>query len=216
MNQRISPINALSSLLRNYFYAIVIAAIAAFAVRMYVAEAFKIPTDFMAPTLVPGDHIFVNKLAFIGKSPVARGNVVVFSFPNDPRKEFIKRVVGIAGDTVSIQDGGVILNGKRISEKSIAKSTRELLVFDENLDGTVYQTQWISNSGTSTDNNGLNMMPISVPAGKVFMLGDFRSKGQDSRSWGFIDVGLIKAKAIFVWLSIGDSIRWDRMFTGIH
>lgn len=199
---RFSPIGLLRDLLRNYFYAIFFAAVAAMLVRMYVAEAFKIPTDFMAPTLLPGDHIFVNKLAYGGKVP-ERGDVIIFSFPNDLRKEYIKRVVAIGGDTIEIRDKKVLLNGTQITAAN----------YEEKLDGKTYNVQWTEEGAEKS------MISIQVPAGKIFVLGDFRSKGQDSRNWGFIDPSMIKARASFIWFSFGsdgDGVRWDRLFRSIQ
>ncbi|MBI3558102.1 MAG: signal peptidase I, partial [Deltaproteobacteria bacterium] len=101
---QISPVTALYTLLKDYFLAIAGAAVFALLLRVYIVEAFRIPTDFMVPMLLPGDHILVNKLTYSGvfgmaSSKPARGDVVIFTFPNDPTKDYIKRVVAVAGDT---------------------------------------------------------------------------------------------------------------------
>src|SRR5262245_14208344 len=107
-----SPIRAFKGVFRDYVFAIAVAAALALMVRGFVVEAFRIPTDFMAPTLLPGDNIFVTKF---GTSRVGRGDVIIFSFPADPRKDFVKRVIGVAGDKVEIRGGEVFINAEKIS-----------------------------------------------------------------------------------------------------
>lgn len=196
----------LSKLLKDYFFAIAGAALFAILLRVFVIEAFRIPTDFMAPVLVPGDLIFVNKLDRVPH----RGDVVVFSFPNDPTKDYIKRVIGIEGDSVEIRGGQVYLNGKPVSKPVDARSPD---VFEEELDGHRYSVGW---SGAARESREL--IPVKVPPGQIFVLGDNRAKGQDSRGWGFLQSAAIKGKASLIWFSRGLlpdgktlGVRWPRV-----
>jgi signal peptidase I len=175
----------MKSLLSGYAIAIGTAAAVALLLRVFVLEAFRIPTDFMAPTLLPGDHIFVNKL---NKSP-KRGDVVIFSFPNDATKDYIKRVVAIEGDKVEIRDGVVYLNGK------------------DELADKKYRVSW---EGATEE--ARRMMPVTVPEGHIFVLGDNRAKGQDSRTWGFLPAKQVEGRATLVWFSKS----WSRLMTWVN
>jgi signal peptidase I len=184
----------LKGVLGGYALAIGGAATVALLLRVFVVEAFRIPTDFMTPTLLPGDHIFVNKLAYGRRfwstsSQPKRGDVVIFSFPNDAAKDYIKRVVAIEGDKVEIRDGVVYLNGKK------------------ELESAKYHVRW---EGATQD--ARNMMPVTVPSGHVFVLGDNRAKGQDSRTWGFLPAAQIKGRAALVWFSP----NWSRLMTWVN
>lgn len=223
--QQASPVSALYSLLKDYFFAIAVAAAIALGLRVYVVEAFRIPTDFMSPMLLPGDHIFVNKLAYGGlpgiKAPEpARGDVIVFSFPNDPTKDYIKRVVAIGGDTVEIRGSRVVLNGSTISQPADGLNNNDER-FEEQLDTHSYLVQW---KGANAE--ARKMTQVKVPQGQVFVLGDNRAKGQDSRAYGFLPIQNIKGKASLIWFSMGSSapggqggssgVRWSRLLTRVN
>jgi len=181
-------------IIKEYLLAVTIAAVTALFIRSFVTEAFRIPTDFMAPTLLPGDHIFVNKIAYqniFGKwtSRPQPGDVVVFTLPIDPKHEYIKRVVAVAGDTVEIKDEKLLINNKPVTQPG------------------------------ATNTGMQNLDPIHVTDGMLFVLGDNRSKGQDSRSWGLLSIESVKGRASIVWFSMGSSgahdpwrIRWERIF----
>lgn len=196
-------------LLKDYFLAIIGAAFVAIILRVYVVEAFRIPTDFMSPALLPGDLIFVNKLAYsplLGNKAPERGDVVIFSFPNDPAKDYIKRVIALPGDTVALQANKVILNGKPISREGPGG------VYDEELPDHKYSVLW---NGTTKEAGHMTM--VKVPQDSVFVLGDNRAKGQDSRSWGFLPTSGLKGRASIIWFSSGEPksashIRWSRLF----
>jgi signal peptidase I len=219
---RTSPIETLYSLLKGYFFAIVGAATVAFMLRVYVLEAFRIPTDFMSPALVSGDHIFVYKLAYKTKlkflSPKPeRGDVVVLSFPNDPTKDFIKRIIAIPGDIVEIRNGAVIINGNSIGTAIERPGVAQGDVFVEHAGDHRYEALWNNSSADAR-----KMIPITVPDKHVFVLGDNRAKGQDSRTWGFIPIDYLQGKAFLIWFSANfeeekssPGIRWDRVFKGI-
>lgn len=212
----LSPVSIIRAILQNYFVAIFGAAVLAFLLRVFVMEAFRIPTDLMAPMLLPGDHIFVNKLAYkglvgLGKGDPQRGDIVIFTMPADPTKDYIKRVVAVAGDRVEIRDGAVVLNGKTISRATGPDN------FDETVDGRTYSVQW-----TGAPAETRRMMEVTVPPGNVFVLGDHRAKGQDSRAWGFLPVKAIEGRASLIWFSTGAGndggtlgVRWSRIFTKV-
>lgn len=207
-----TTLKGLRVLLTDYVFAVAAAAVLALVLRVWVIEAFRIPTDLMAPTLLGGDHIFVNKQAYgdkfwsDGLEP-ERGDVVVFSFPNNPAKDYIKRVIAVGGDRVELRDGVVFVNGRALS-KGLEKGD----LAEEEIDGRRYSVRW----GAETD--GRNMMPVAVPKGQLFMLGDHRTEGQDSRSWGFLPATYVKGRATIIWFSSGRdapekgwAVRWQRL-----
>ena len=183
------------SKLRENVEAIVVAIILALFIRTFVVQAFKIPSGSMKETLQIGDHILVNKfiygvkLPFIQKTIIPlkdpkRGDIVVFKFPEDPKKDFIKRVVGIGGDEIKIRDKKVYVNGEP-QEDGFA-------VFKENR---------ILNGNLSTRDN---MDTITVPDNSLFVMGDNRDLSHDSRFWGFVNLKAVKGKAFMIYWS------WDK------
>lgn len=211
---RAAQTDTIKSVASGYFFAIAAAAITAFVVRAFLFEAYRIPTEFMSPALLPGDHIFVNKLAYrrygvIGphESP-KRGDVVVFSFPTEPNKDFIKRVIAIEGDTVEIQDDVVFLNGKAISVRS-----PDTGVMDEVLGGRRFKASWIGADAATIH----KMSAVRVPDDQFFVLGDNRVRGQDSRTWGFVSSRYLKGRAGMIWFSSSkQGTRWDRVLKGVE
>jgi signal peptidase I len=192
------------SALREYAEAFAIALLLALLIRSFVVQAFKIPSGSMYPTLHVGDHILVNKLAYGVRLPLIgtwivrfgvphRGDVVVFVYPVDPSKDFIKRVVGVPGDAVEIRDKRIFVNGEAWDDPHG--------YFD---DPTGHQTH------TPRDNYG----PVTVPPGMIFVMGDNRDRSYDSRFWGFVDLEDVKGKAFFIyWSWEGEDrwVRWDRI-----
>jgi signal peptidase I len=187
--------------LREYVEAFAIALLIALFVRTLVIQAFKIPSGSMENTLLIGDHIFVNKFVYGYHVPYTtgrvfsfsspnHGDIIVFVFPEDPSKDFIKRVIAVPGDTVEIRNKEVILNGKPIHENY----TR--FAEGKTADGLV----------RSRD----NMPPVTVPEGKYFVMGDNRDRSYDSRFWGFVDEDAIIGKALFIYFSVdwGVDLRW--------
>lgn len=182
-------------LLFEYIEAIVTALILALFIRAFIVQAFKIPTGSMIPTLLVGDHILVNKFIYGVKVPFsdkrvvawktpAHGDIIVFRYPEDPKRDFIKRVIAVGGDVIESHDKAVYVNGRRVEEPYAKHS-------DES----------IKPMGTEPrDNFG----PILVPKGKLFMMGDNRDQSYDSRYWGFVDVKDIRGKAFIIYWS------WNR------
>jgi signal peptidase I len=191
--------------IRENVEALIIAIILAMFIRTFAVQAFKIPSGSMQNTLLIGDYILVNKFIFGIKLPYTditlipikepqRGDVIVFKFPEDPSKDFIKRVVGVGGDTVRIVNKKVYVNGK----------------LQENPYAIYMDPHTNPYNAPQRDNQG----PITVPKGKLFMMGDNRDESNDSRFWGFVDVSAVRGKAFMIywsWDSNGFDVRWKRL-----
>lgn len=190
---------------QEYSEAFVVAVILAILIRALLFQAFKIPSSSMESTLLVGDHILVNKFIYGVRIPFtkdrwpaftqpSRGDVIVFVFPEDRTKDFIKRVVAVGGDTVEVRDKQVILNGKPVDNPNA-----------EFRDDKIYP-------GMSTPRD--NMKPTKVPEGTVFVMGDNRDYSHDSRFWGFVPVEDVKGEAFVIYYSAQDlaSVRWNRFF----
>jgi signal peptidase I len=221
---------------REYFESIVIAVILALFVRTWVVQAFKIPTGSMENNLLIGDHLLVNKFV---SGPTAtglertllpvrdprRGEVVVFKYPNEPERDFIKRVIGLPGDTVELRNKKVYINGQPLDEPYVhflepASESQEVTSFDVR------------------ERYG----PVRVPANQYFVMGDNRDNSQDSRYWGFLPRDYIKGRSLMIYWSYeaeredylaegaGATLRrmfsvvthfftrtrWERLFQRIH
>jgi signal peptidase I len=203
---------------REYFESICVAVILAFFVRTFVVQAFKIPTGSMENNLLIGDHLLVNKFVFaptltsIEKTllpidPIRRGDIVVFKYPEDPARDFIKRVIGLPGDTIEMRNKKVYLNGKPLDEPYV-----HFLYPPAEGDSSA------PDIGDGDRREGFSLM--TVPADKYFMMGDNRDNSQDSRWWGFLDRDHVKGKALFVYFSFGEggiaNVRWSRLLHQIH
>jgi signal peptidase I len=213
------------STFREYFDSMIFAVLVALILRAFVVEAFKIPSGSMIPTLEVGDHIFVNKFIYGLRIPFTnvklfewrkphRGEVVVFIFPNDPSKDFIKRIVAVAGDTVQVIDDHVWVNGKEVPRHELPGRWRywdynddtgiwregEGVRVEEELDGHRYVTIHNLNEGPSHATYAV-VAPYVVPEGKVFCMGDNRDNSNDSRFWGPVPLENIRGKAMVVWWS---------------
>lgn len=193
------------STFREYAEAIGMALLLALFIRTFIVQAFKIPSGSMIPTLQIGDHILVNKLAYgiripfledyvVDFSKPQHGDVVVFIFPEDHSKDFIKRVVGVAGDTVEIRGKKVYINGKQIDDPH------------GHFEGDDPQTAGLP----SRDDYG----PKTVPDNHIFVMGDNRDRSYDSRFWGYVDLNEVRGKAFLIYWSWdgGDRwVRWERL-----
>ena len=163
------------SLVREYVESIVVAVILALAIRTVVVQAFKIPTGSMRPTLMEGDRILVTKILYRVKSP-QRGDIVVFRSPENPKRPFIKRLIGLGGDHIEIRDGRIILNGQLTT----------LPVISQN---------YYYNQGAY----GQEKQVIDVPPNSYFVLGDNSASSQDSRFWGFVPKRFMIGKALYIF-----------------
>lgn len=193
------------SAIREYAEAIAVALLIALVIRTFVVQAFKIPSGSMIPTLEIGDHILVNKFIYGFRIPYTRirlfpftkpqrGDVIVFVYPEDKSKDFIKRVVGVGGDTVEIRDKRVFINGKPWEDPHAFFTDPRI----------------IPRGMDPRDNFG----PVRVPEGELFVMGDNRDNSRDSRYWGFVHVGEVKGKAFLIyysWDSTNHGIRWNRI-----
>ena len=210
---------------REYFEAIIVAIILALFIRAFIVQAFKIPSGSMIPTLLIGDHILVNKFVygiriplinkkiFLFKKP-EREDVIVFLYPLDPSKDFIKRVIGVEGDTILIKGKRVYINGELYADP------HAYYINDNPREGAIARK---------------NFGPITVPKNSLFVMGDNRDRSYDGRYWGkFVTLDQVIGKAFIVYWSNGsprnravwdlpmkilDSIiynRWNRMGKIIH
>lgn len=179
---------------REYFESIVIAVILALFVRTWVVQAFKIPTGSMERNLLIGDHLLVNKFVFgptagaaerllLPTGDVRRGDVAVFKFPEDPERDFIKRVIGLPGETVEVRRKRVYIDGAPLDEPYLAGQRPTLPPDAVPLD--------------RRDAYG----PVTVPEGHYFMMGDNRDNSQDSRFWGPLPHSYLKGRAVLLYWS---------------
>lgn len=190
------------TMLKEYAEALLIALVLAFFIRSFVVQAFKIPSGSMLQTLQIGDHLLVSKFAYGVKIPFThtliykregpqRGDIIVFEFPEDTSKDFIKRVIGVPGDLIEIKEKELFVNGVLQNEAYIQ------------------HTDLTHNQIMRRDNFG----PIMVPEDKYFTMGDNRDESYDSRFWGFVDREKIEGKAFILywsWESLS-KIRWNRI-----
>ncbi|MCX5837789.1 MAG: signal peptidase I [Deltaproteobacteria bacterium] len=193
------------SKLQEYIEAIILAILIAFFIRTFVIQAYKIPSGSMKPTLLIGDHILVSKFNYGVKLPwirstlipvgaPKRGDIVVFIYPEDRSKDFIKRLIGLPGDKIEIRDKKILLNG----------------------------LPWIDAHGFNVDNMVIpgsvqprdNFGPVIVPEDSLFVMGDNRDESYDSRFWGFVPMKEVLGKALIIywsWNHDDPGVRWKRI-----
>ncbi|MGQ0556104.1 MAG: signal peptidase I [Nitrospiraceae bacterium] len=200
----------------------------AFAIRVFVVQAFKIPSGSMIPTLQIGDHILVSKLSYGLQWPTdckvlwsfppvncytsetivtfgtpQRGDIIVFRFPEDEEKDFIKRIVGLPGDTVQLKNKVVLVNGQPLDDKAFTQRIDPGVI-----DGTI----------NPRDNFG----PVTVPDGSYFVMGDNRDQSLDSRFWGYVREEKIRGRAFRIYWSWNGQgnwtewVRWERFGKAIQ
>jgi len=184
---------------REYLESIVVAVILTLFIRTFAIQAFKIPTGSMEPNLLIGDHLLVNKLvyspslapwedALLAKKRIARGHVVVFKFPEEPERDFIKRVIGLPGETVEIRGKHLLVDGQPLAERYAHFIEQPLRPGDP---------EYVLRGDSTRDNWG----PQVVPPGQLLVLGDNRDNSRDSRFWGFLPIDQVKGRAMFVYWS---------------
>jgi signal peptidase I len=203
---------------REYLEAFLTAVILALFVRTCVVQAFKIPTGSMENNLLIGDHLLVNKFVFGPTSAgaerallpvrdIRRGDIVVFKYPDEPQRDFIKRVIGLPGDTLELRAKKVHVNGTPLDEPYI---------------------HFLTPASEGSEITSLDVReqygPVTVPANQYFVMGDNRDNSQDSRYWGFLPRDYVKGKALMIYWSyegngvgsIFTNVRWDRLLKQIH
>jgi signal peptidase I len=195
-------------IIKEYIEPIVIAVLIALFIRAFIVQAFKIPSSSMEPTLLVGDHLLVNKFIYGVRIPYTnikffqykkpqRGDIIVFIFPKDRSKDFIKRVIGTEGEKVAIIHNKIYINDKMIDDP---------------------WGYFVKPMPSIEDFN-----PVKVPKDSLFVMGDNRDNSQDSRFWGFVNINEVKGKALIVYFSwdsnaqkLLNMIRWTRFGKRIH
>lgn len=201
-------------IIKEYLEPIAIAILIALFIRTFVVQAFKIPSSSMEPTLQVGDHLLVNKFIYGIKFPFIetkyfqfkkpqRGDIIVFIYPKDRSKDFIKRVIGTEGEKIEILQNKIYVNNQLIDDPWGH--------YDERSASTKY-LQPMERFG-----------PVMVPVNSVFVLGDNRDNSQDSRFWGFVNGNEVKGKALIIYFSwdryarnLLGKVRWARFGKLIH
>jgi len=156
--------------IKDWVVSIIIAIVLAFFIRYFIVELYMVEGPSMRPTLVNGERLVVNKFIYRLKQP-EKGDIVVFRYPRDPSRDFIKRVIGVAGDTIEVKDGKVFLNGQLLNESYILERTRG------------------------------SYPAATIPVGHIFVMGDNRNNSEDSRfrDVGFVSLEMLKGKAVMVF-----------------
>jgi signal peptidase I len=231
---------------REYLESVVVAIMLALFIRTFIVQAFKIPTGSMERNLLIGDHLLVNKLlyspsagrwedALLAKREIHRGDVIVFKYPEEPSRDFIKRTIGLPGESVAVRGKAVYINGKLLKEDYTyfgggynADPHKEMAVAPETLPADDVA------EAPADYSQGGRFGPVVVPPDKLFVMGDNRDNSKDSRYWGFLPRDQVKGRALLVYWSYdakrdeyGDrsvfqwlkdtagalgKTRWDRFF----
>lgn len=214
------------SFYKEWIEPFLIAAVVALFIRQFVVEAFKIPSGSMIPTLTIGDHLLVNKFVYGPRIPFTdtriftwkepkRGEIIVFKYPENESKNFIKRVVGVPGDKITITKGTLSVNDQPVrlvpaenpagvSESEQLSTPRKARVYEEQLGVMRHRIQYLH------DQSDNNFGPLLVPKDSVFVMGDNRDNSQDSRVWGFVQFNKILGRALIIYWSWDGNDRWVR------
>ena len=204
---------------REYFESLIIAVALALFVRTFVFQAFKIPTGSMEPNLLVGDHLIVNKMinaptvtalerAILPGREIRRGDIIVFKYPVDPERDFIKRVIGLPGERIELRRKKILINGQPLDEPYVH------LLEPPSPEGSPKKDDVREEYG-----------PVTIPAGQYFMMGDNRDNSQDSRFWGFLPRSYVKGEALFIYFSFEENgsvanlfgdIQWGRLLRRVR
>ncbi len=213
-----------------------IAAAVAFFFRTTIASPRHIPTGSMIPTIKIGEFIFVNMMKYDFHIPFTRkslserkdperGEIVVFEYPKDPDKDYIKRVVGVPGDVIEIKDKRVIVNGQPlplepVTDRAILEDLTpkydpsQISLYQETQGAHTYYVMHMN------DREGFDLPPVTVPADSFFVMGDNRDDSQDSRYWGFVEREKFLGTGSFIWFSFNKDhapfLRFSRFFTMLN
>jgi signal peptidase I len=232
--------------IRDFFEQALITVIMALFLMTFIAQAVAVPTGSMQNTINIGDHLFVNKFVFGKPTPVLgkllptreinQGDIIVFKLPDNPRINYVKRVIGLPGDTVQVKGRRVIVNGKELpEERALVNLTGPqepelpIVRVEPKPQDAWYRVYYDLERASSEDgfdfSDGLKYgvsAPVQVPEGKYFVMGDSRDNSQDSRYWGFVPRENIFARALYVHLSFDPrggpspltkliNVRWRRL-----
>ena len=215
---------------------IVVCAVALwFVVYTFGVAAYKIPSASMQNTLLVGDFLFVNKAVYGAKVPLVhlrtpafthpkRGEVIIFDYPPDPQKQYVKRLIGLPGDTVEMREGTVSIDGRVLVEPFVMHSNPGSDPTDEEF---AWQRPFlVSTAEASAHPSRNNWGPLVVPEKHYFVLGDNRDNSSDSRYWGFVPDSLVRGRPMFVYYSYEPdamqrapwitNIRWGRIGTRVR
>lgn len=217
------------SFYKEWIEPFLIAAVVALFIRQFAVEAFKIPSGSMIPTLTIGDHLLVNKFIYGPRIPFTdtrlfawkepkRGEIIVFKYPENESKNFIKRVVGLPGDKIEIRNGILFINDQPVPVTGLggydgdqgagSSSYSKPNLLEEQLGAVKHQILYLR------DQSGYNFGPVLVPKDSVFVMGDNRDNSQDSRVWGWVNYNKILGRAFIIywsWDGNGRWVRWERI-----
>jgi signal peptidase I len=215
--------------MREWLESMVVIVLLAVVIRSFIIAPFKIPSSSMVPTFEVGDYLFVSKFNYgfrvpftdlqFFPSPAERGDVVVFDYPDDRSKDYIKRIVGVPGDVIVYKDNALSVNGVKMPLKEVGVHSYFMGnnavdvsgLFTEDLLGVKHSV--LRKDFTIRDGEW------TVPEGKYFALGDNRNNSRDSRFWGFIPQEYLVGKGVVIWWSWNSGtsdVRWDRLGTLVH
>lgn len=225
---------------RDYTENILIAVFLALCVRTFVMTGYKVPTSSMAPTLLPGDLIFSNRLPYGFRFPMFNiqwgsgepqvGELIVFTYPDQPQVRYVKRVIGLPGDRIEMIDDQLIVNGEKLSYSNAPEELSRK--FAGSMDISMDDFSLVSEKSSTSAERVLLLKknknsatqakfgPYIVPPKQVFVLGDNRDSSDDSRYWGVVPMDLIEGRVFLVWLSLNwqkkiwdhrlPTVRWER------
>ncbi len=214
---------------RDYLENILIAIFMALVVRTFVLTGYKVPTSSMAPTLLPGDFIFSYRVPYglkipltetkVAVKPPQRGEIVVFTYAEQPKTNYVKRVIGLPGDRVQIENGELFLNGEKLQyeDMSAEQFEKEIQDFPNNdLSPEMFKlvkekegadSRWLLFQKSPKSHS---FGPFIVPPNEVFLLGDNRDSSDDSRYWGTVPIERIEGRVVLIWLSLNWQKKiWD-------
>lgn len=226
---------------RDYLENILIAVFLALFVRTFIFTGYKVPTSSMTPALLPGDFIFAYRLPYGIKVPLTqvklavsspeRGEVVVFTYPEQPRVSYVKRVVGLSGDRIQIEKGELSVNGQKLTYEEVPPEISDQMLKDFISPELFKIVEEKAPEGSrkllfQKGPNQSKFGPLIVPPNEVFLLGDNRDSSDDSRYWGTVPIERIEGRVQFIWLSLNwqkriwenrfPTIRWERTGIPLH
>jgi len=208
--------------------------------RSFVAQPFRVPSGSLEPTVIPGDFILVNQYDYGLHIPVwhkeifsishpKRGQIALFFWPVDPHITFVKRVIGVPGDTISYINKVFYINGKKMTQKYLGEDTIrqgrfkfKMAKYQENLDGVKHDIYVCAKGITNCPTKPRNFYHLKIPKGYYLMIGDNRDDSDDSRDWGLVPEKNFIGRALFIWMSWDANapwykkIRWNRIGDSFH